>query len=218
MKTCSHCGKYFSRGYNLQRHMDNSCPMLSNSNEDNIEYSEDTYEKPEHKYDEEMEEDSQTDEDVSDDENEEHNDDDDDMSDSDSQDSENIEESVWSPIIEEAKARHHQGYEELVQKLLNDGFEEETARSKAYHHILSQLQREARHIYLNKLKWIREMRKDPINRKVMETKQSFMDEDEFDGEEALEAAVKKRKFLLNRIFEDDVGYDTDDEDNATETY
>ena len=198
MKTCSHCGKYFSRNYNLQRHMDNSCPMLSNSNEDNTEYSEDIYEKPEHNYDEEMEEDSQTDEDVSDDEDEENNDDDDDMSGTDSQDSENIEESVWSPIIEEAKARHYQGYEELVQKFLNDGFAEETARSQAYHHILPQLQREARHIYLDKLKWIREMRKDPINRKVMETKQNFMDEDGFDGEEALEAAVKKRKFLLNR--------------------
>ena len=50
----------------------------------------------------------------------------------------------------------------------------------------------------------------------METKKSFIDDDGFDGEEVLEAAVKKRKFLLNRIFEDDVGYDTDDEDNAAD--
>ena len=54
--------------------MNNSCPMLSNSEEDKTEYTEDTYNKPEHNYDEEMEEDSQTDEDISDDEEDEDND------------------------------------------------------------------------------------------------------------------------------------------------
>ena len=39
-----------------------------------------------------------------------------------------------------------------------------------------------------------------VHQKVMETKKRFREEDGFNVEEALEAAVKKGKFLLNRIF------------------
>ena len=45
------------------------------------------------------------------------------------------------------------------------------------------------------------MKKDPIREEVMKTLKRFMnEEDEMDYEEAAEAAVDRRKFLLNRIF------------------
>ena len=38
--------------------------------------------------------------------------------------------------------------------------------------------------------------KDPVHRKIMKTRDAFVADDEFDPDEALVAAVKKRKFLL----------------------
>ena len=167
-----------------------------------------------------MEEQSESDRDMSDDNDGEddddgHDDDDDDISDTDSEASD-AEESVWDPLVEEAKELHCNDYDELVQEFVSDGLDQEEAENKAYHRILPVLQREARHLYLEKRKWIRELRQDPIHQKVMETKKRFREEDGFDGEEALEASVKKRKFLLNRIFDDDAGYHDNNDEGSYE--
>ena len=56
----------------------------------------------------------------------------------------------------------------------------------------------------------------------MKTRDAFVDEDEFDSEEALIAAVKKRKFLLECMLEDRQHFpdedDDDDDDNACVPY
>ena len=46
------------------------------------------------------------------------------------------------------------------------------------------------------------MKKDPINKQIMKTKGAFANDDNFDPEEALEAAVDKRKFLMKKLFGD----------------
>ena len=46
--------------------------------------------------------------------------------------------------------------------------------------------------------WMHEMKKDPVHRKIMQTKREFMENDDFDPQEALEAAIDKRKFLIRR--------------------
>ena len=50
----------------------------------------------------------------------------------------------------------------------------------------------------------------------MKTRYAFVAKDEFDPDEALVAAVKKRKFLLERMLEDRQHFpdEDDDEDNA----
>ena len=159
----------------------------------------------EHDYDqEESEEDDESNQSESDEMSE--GDDDDDASENESE----HHSLLWSSIKEEAKERHREDYEELVQKFLQKGMTEEKAKEKGFQQILPKLRSEARNIYLDKLKEMRELRKDPIHKKVMDTKQRFIDEDGFGGEEALEAAVQKRKFLLNKMFEEDDVYDDSD--------
>ena len=52
------------------------------------------------------------------------------------------------------------------------------------------------------LKWFRRLKRDPGHEAVMKTLRRFMDEEEdVDYEEAADAAVDRRKFLLNRIFQ-----------------
>ena len=46
------------------------------------------------------------------------------------------------------------------------------------------------------------MKSDPVHRKILKAKDAFVDEDDFDPDEALTAAIKKRKFLSERLLED----------------
>ena len=56
-------------------------------------------------------------------------------------------------------------------------------------------------MHLHYLKWIRNLKPDHIHKEIMATLRRYMDDDDMDFEEAAEAAVDKRKFLLNRGFE-----------------
>ena len=46
------------------------------------------------------------------------------------------------------------------------------------------------------------MKKDPIHKQIMKTKDAFVNDDNFDPGQALEPAVDKRKFLMKRLFGD----------------
>ncbi len=64
------------------------------------------------------------------------------------------------------------------------------------------LQKELESIYMERLLWMRQLKNDPVHKKIMQTKDAFVENDDFDPEEAMEAAVNKRKFLIKRLFKD----------------
>ncbi len=64
------------------------------------------------------------------------------------------------------------------------------------------LQKELELIYMERLLWMRQLKNDPVHKKIMQTKDAFVDNDDFDPEEAMEAAVNKRKFLIKRLLKD----------------
>ena len=47
--------------------------------------------------------------------------------------------------------------------------------------------------------WMNQMKKDAIHRKIRYTKKTFIENDDFDPEEAMEADIDKRKFLIKRL-------------------
>ena len=114
--------------------------------------------------------------------------------------------------IEDAKQRNAVAYEELKQNFIDNGFDDESAQHKAYSLVQPKLQKELESVYLERLLWIRELRRDPIHRKIMKTRDDFVDNDDFDPEEALEAAVDKRKFLLKRLLKDSGRFPEDDDE------
>ena len=69
-----------------------------------------------------------------------------------------------------------------------------------------------------------QMKRDPVHREIMKTKDAFVDEDDFDSDEALTAAIKKKKFLLERLLEDRQYFpdgneeEDDDDDNVSTPY
>ena len=55
---------------------------------------------------------------------------------------------------------------------------------------------------MQRLMWMAQLKNDPIHRKIMQTKNALMKNDDFDPEEAMEAAIDKRKFLIRRLLKD----------------
>ncbi len=64
------------------------------------------------------------------------------------------------------------------------------------------LQQELESIYMKRLLWMKQLKNDPVHKKIMQTKNASVDNDGFDPEEAMEAAVNKKKFLIKRFLKD----------------
>ena len=54
---------------------------------------------------------------------------------------------------------------------------------------------------MDNLAWMKALKKDPIYKKIMATRDEYVNNNRFDPNEAIAAAVKKRKFLLKRLLE-----------------
>ena len=138
---------------------------------------------------------------------------------------ESEEENPWGVLIHEAAMELRTKHNEIVQNFQNGGFSEIDAKKQAFSEILPDLRKKLGNIYLDRLKWMTQMKSDPVHRKIMKTKDAFVDEDDFDPDEALTAAIKKRKFLLERLLEDRQYFpdgnedeDDDDDDNVSTPY
>ena len=78
-------------------------------------------------------------------------------------------------------------FEERAETFTADGLEEEAAREKAYLTTLPKLRKNLQGIYLDRLLWIAQMKKDPIHRQIKKTKDAFVKDDNFDPDEILVA-------------------------------
>ena len=116
----------------------------------------------------------------------------------------------WIPLIEEAKQRSNIAFEEMKESFINSGLDEQSAKDKAYSNILPKLQKELENIYMERLLWMKQLKKDPVHKKIMHTKDTLVENDDFDPEEALEAAVDMRKFFIKRLLK---GHKCDEEND-----
>jgi hypothetical protein len=98
----------------------------------------------------------------------------------------------------------------MKESLINTGLDEQSAKGKAFSNMLPKLQKELENIYIERLVWMRQLKKDPVHKKIMHTKVALVENDDFDPEEALKAAVDKRKFLIRRLLKH---YDFDEEND-----
>ena len=136
---------------------------------------------------------------------------------------ESEEEDPWGVLIHEAAMKLRRKHNKLVQSFRNGGLSETDAKKQAFSEVLPDLRKKLGNIYLDRLKWMTQMKRDSVHRKIMKTKDAFVDEDDFDPDEALTAAIKKRKFLPERLLEDrqyfpDNNEDDDDDDNVFTPY
>ena len=71
-------------------------------------------------------------------------------------------EEEMEPLIEEAKQRSNIAFEEMKESLINSGLDEQSAKDKAYSNILPKLQKELENIYMERLVWMKQLKKDPV--------------------------------------------------------
>ena len=93
-------------------------------------------------------------------------------------------------------------WEEQVTIHMYQGTSRERAEAEKFHALLPAFRSRLRYVYLDHLKWFQDLKTDPIHRNVMKTTTKLMEEEDMDFEEAAEAAINKRKCLLNKIFEE----------------
>jgi hypothetical protein len=103
----------------------------------------------------------------------------------------------WQTLIHEAKLQLLDKFQENVECLNNEGFSEVEAKRQSFSEVLPKLTKELEDIYVERLLWMSHMRKDPIHKKIMQTRDNLIDVDFLDREEALYSAVEKRSFFSN---------------------
>ena len=108
----------------------------------------------------------------------------------------------WRPLRQKVGHDLKERYMNEVQQFLKWGKSQTYAENAAFNALLPVWRRRLRRTYLKRVIWIHRIKHDTVHRKVMKTFGRFIDEDDMDFEEAAESAVKKRKFLLNRVIQE----------------
>jgi hypothetical protein len=79
----------------------------------------------------------------------------------------------WLPFIEEAKQRINIAFERMKENLINGGLDEQSAKDNAYCNILPELQKELGNIYIEHHVWTKQLKEDPVHKKIMQTKDAL---------------------------------------------
>ena len=107
-------------------------------------------------------------------------------------------------------------YWNKVQQFLDRGKSQTYADNAAFNDLLPVWRGRLRRTYLERLKWIHRIKLDAVHRKVTKTLRRFIDEDDMDFYEAAKSAVKKRKFLLNRVVKEKLLPDESNDEEESE--
>ena len=107
----------------------------------------------------------------------------------------------WTTLINDAASKVRDQYDDILQALLMEGHDESKAKEEAFAQIIPVFQKELGGVYMDNLAWMKALKKDPILEKIMATRDDYVNNNMFDPDEAIAAAVKKRKFLLKRLLE-----------------
>ena len=108
-------------------------------------------------------------------------------------------ENPWKRVITEAWDNIRPVYRKAYQSCLNKGDDKDTARDKAFSEVKTDLLNHVAYTFLDRLNWTKVMRKDRTYRKLKKSASVMPDREDFDDEEAMRYALRKRKFLLERI-------------------
>jgi len=118
----------------------------------------------------------------------------------------------WDVFRDRVKTEKIKDFKVLMKTLRKEGLGKKLAQYRAYNELLPELRKALRQVYIDHLKWVHVLREDPLHKAILETRNRMMDEDDMDYNEAVEAAVNQRKYLLNRVFQPMEEPDTDEED------
>ena len=159
---------------------------------------EDLEERQHEEEDEIVSESNGTDEESSDDDDEEEEEEDDGEAETNEVDTPTA---LWDVIKSEAWTDNLQSiYDMRRQELENAGLAVNQARYLAAQFMKPMIQDNVRSLLMERIEDMRELRQDPLYRKIKETKKRLREEDEesFSHEESWHCAIKKRQYLVDK--------------------
>ena len=108
-------------------------------------------------------------------------------------------------LLKEYNAR----IEEMVEK---EGRSEEDAQNKTYKEYVPKMRKSCRRVLTDYLILWQKVQDTDLYRKLMQTAENLMLEDDYNLEESIRQAVKQRKFTVDQlIVEKEINDETDDE-------
>ena len=99
-------------------------------------------------------------------------------------------------MINDAASKVRDQYEDILQALLMEGHDESEAKEEVFEKILPVFQKELADVYMNNLAWMKALRKDPIHKKVMATRDDYVNNDMFDQDEAYSSGRRQEKVFV----------------------
>jgi hypothetical protein len=221
MAICEYCGKCFSRTFNLKRHKKvcylsdiddrkfNSNQiggaLKKSKNNELYGYEAGLSENNSDTEDEDSESESETCETESEDEGDEESANETSETESEEEDDEESDneprtvKSPWNYLVKKVYKFHSHEHQDMKNRYMQKGFNEEVANSLAHNNLIKDYRKTLREMYSEHILLLQKIKKDPIYEKVMKTKRQLIDEEGYGGSEALQYAIKKRKFLINEI-------------------
>ena len=196
MVVCDECGRMFSRHSNMLRHKENIHQK---------EYEDDT-ENEIDDTDSETDEETDSEENTSDDEESESSDEDDESVDEGEEeegDQEADKYHLWSYLRNCAfkQPEFQVKFEDVMKQLADGQLSEKEVAEQARRVVKPDIINHICEHYSNFLKIWHFAKKDDYHRQIMRTKRRLIDDDDFEPTEAIEYAVKKRKFLITKATE-----------------
>ena len=180
MVECPECGKGFTRRYNMERHRVLAHPCADSEEDSSVT------EDPSEEIDPGTE--------VSDSQ---RSTDDNSSSDDQSSTDDEEEDSVWTSIRELSWTPEiDDTFDNKKADLVEGGMSTGDAHQIAYKRILPNLRRNIATNYMKKILEHTKLRQDPIHRQILKTKRKLQEDDDYESEEAMRYAVKKRKYLI----------------------
>ena len=80
----------------------------------------------------------------------------------------------WATLINDATANVRAQYDNILQALLMLGYGESEAKQEAFEKILPALHKELGDVYVDNLRWMKALKKDPIHKKIMGTRDDYV--------------------------------------------
>ena len=110
----------------------------------------------------------------------------------------------WTFFVNGAHSILHDIFNEGVQHIIekNPDIDTEEAEEETFDKLEPRYRAEAIGQYKAFLKLSKAMKKDPLHKKITDTAKRLQDEDEFDEDDALRYAIKKRRCLLDGKLEE----------------
>merc|ERR1712121_158106 len=105
---------------------------------------------------------------------------------------------LWSYLKNKAFEKNDEKFRKRQEVFINKGESEDDAVISAFHSVLPDIRKDISKAYTELLLVWHYAEDDKGHKKILETKRKLIEDDDYDVDEAIYSAVKKRKYIIEK--------------------